>query len=454
MKIRYLIVLFAPLLLFSQIRYSGKVVPKYLFKLSDGAEISLPFRLAEFQLDYSIGDFEFKTNSALETSWSNKSAEIDLREIYLVWYPAIGELKFGKIIHTWGAVDGNNPTDNINPYNYYYLFSTGADRKIGVLAGSAKLFWNNFNAEFIVVPEHTPNKFPLGEKDFPIQFPKIDRFAKIIENELMFGLRFQSEFNFGDFSISYIDGHDNNFSWLRITDLNGGIGQIVDAFGFRKTKMYGADMVTFIHDFTIRSEAGYFQTNNKQYLEYELGKDSFDPPYPQSYVDDQANSMEKSNFNKRFSSYWTPEIFVDYLQYVFQLEYSGFSNFIIGMQYLKTDIIDISNNYDEYMKMMQREMVNFKPGMGTPFAAFTNSAVIINGFTTFYDSRIDIETLTLINLEETGFLIGANCGYSPLENWELNFGIKKFVGDSDNPANRFSQMEDFSHILIGIDYSF
>src|SRR6056300_325111 len=125
-----------PIILFGQLNYSGIISLKYLLRISDGSEISLPFRIAKLQLGYSIGDFEIKTNTALEARWQGTEAELELREAYLQWYPQFGEVKVGKIIHTWGAADGNNPTDNVNPYDFYYMFLPGADRKIGMLSGS------------------------------------------------------------------------------------------------------------------------------------------------------------------------------------------------------------------------------------------------------------------------------------------------------------------------------
>jgi len=110
----------------------------------------------------------FKTNSVIEYRWSGEDTQFDLREAYLVWYPSWGELKIGKQIHAWGAVDGNNPTDNLNPYDYYFMFLPGTERKIGTLSGSLKYYWNDWQLEAVVIPEHIPNRYPFGEEDFPI----------------------------------------------------------------------------------------------------------------------------------------------------------------------------------------------------------------------------------------------------------------------------------------------
>ena len=101
-----IILFLLPLIVFAQVQYSGSISPTYLMRISDGSEISLPFRLAELQLGYSIGDFELKTNTALEARWKGSKAELDIREAYLAWYPSFGEVPLGKNSHTWGAADG------------------------------------------------------------------------------------------------------------------------------------------------------------------------------------------------------------------------------------------------------------------------------------------------------------------------------------------------------------
>ena len=88
--IRYLQLLL-PLLLFNllnaQLNYSGSLNPGNMYRLSDQSEISLPFRIAEAEVGYSLGDFEIKTNSAFEYRWSNNENELQLREAYITWYP-------------------------------------------------------------------------------------------------------------------------------------------------------------------------------------------------------------------------------------------------------------------------------------------------------------------------------------------------------------------------------
>ena len=409
---KYLSSLLFPIIIFAQINYSGSVSPTYLMRISDGSEISLPFRLADLQLSYSYGNFDLKSNTALEARWKGNEAELDIRELYIAWYPSFGEVKFGKMIHTWGAADGNNPTDNINPYDFYYMFLAGADRKIGVLSGSIKAYIKNINVELIVVPEHTANRLPFGEEDFPIQFPFEPASYREIDKPLEFGARVQSAFGWGDVSISYFNGYDRGFS------IFGTAPNDELEFGYRKTDMIGADFVSFLSEFTIRGEFGYFDTSN-------------------DYVEAHSNAD------------------ANYIQYVVQLEYSGIFDINLGMQLLGTNILSVDGKITiGPMPPILLTKDNFTPGMGTPFAMIAKKALVINGSTNLLDNRLSVEAMSLINLEETGYLLGMNIGYSPIENWELKLGVNKFIGDADDPENSFTQMEDFSHLSFGLEFNF
>ncbi len=163
--------LLLPVALSAQLHYSGSAQPAGMFRSSDGSQISLPFRMAELKLGYTLGNFDIKTSSSLEYRWSTGENEFDLREAYGVWYPRFGEVKVGKQIHAWGAADGNNPTDNLNAYDYYYMFLPGTDRKIGSLSAAVSAYLGAWQIEAVVIPEHVPNRYTFGEEDFPIKPP-------------------------------------------------------------------------------------------------------------------------------------------------------------------------------------------------------------------------------------------------------------------------------------------
>jgi len=124
------------------------------------------------------------------------------------------------------------------------------------------------------------------------------------------------------------------------------------------------------------------------------------------------------------------------------------------MQLLGTTVLSIDGTIFNGQTSVPLTKDNFNTGMGTPFAMIAEKALIVNGSTNIFDDRLELNAMSLINLEETGYMLGMNAGYSPIENWEVKLGVSKFIGDADDPVNRFTQMEDFSHLSLGLEYSF
>lgn len=413
--------------LFSQWNYSGSFQPLTMNRLSDNSQIKLPFRIAEVNVGYTKGDFDYKTSSAVEYRWGAKDADIDLREAYVIWYPNWGEVKVGKQIHAWGAVDGNNPTDNLNPYDFYYMFLPGTDRKIGTLSASVKYYWNEWQLEAVVIPEHEGNRFPFDEPDFPISqsteyFDPRD-FIKKVPSEIEFGFKINTTMGISDYGLSYFSGRDRSFSLGGYFDT----GQptidfpvILPEFCYRKTTMIGADFVSFIGDFTIRGEGGYFQTEN-------------------DYTYDFKNKLDAS-----------------YLQYAIQIEYITESDYIFTGQLIGSEIFSLEGLIYEYsggMSFPSREINedDFQQGMGTPFAMFTDMGMFISASGNYLDNALEIRVNTFIDMEDDQSMLGGGFTYSPIENWEIGFSATKFIGAM---GTQFKKLEDFSHIQLGLKYSF
>jgi hypothetical protein len=391
-----------PLFLQAQINYSGSINPGNMFRLSDQSEISLPFRLAEAELGFSLGDFEIKTNSALEYRWSNNENELQLREAYLLWYPSWGEVKVGKQIHAWGAVDGNNPTDNLNPYDYYYMFLPGAERKVGTISGSVKYYWNAWQMEGVFIPEHEGNRLPFGEIAFPLNIPDLRPFLINKERGREFGFRIQSTLGSSDFSISYFDGRDRSFTPVGYNELPNPMPSVF----YRKTSVLGFDLVSFIGDFTNRFEIGYFLTKN----------------------DTEVDSITINE--------------ASYIQFAGQAEYSTENDIMFSLQIIGSKILEINGTISED---------EFQPGMGTPFATFTDLGLSFSVSANYYDDALEIMGNTFIDLKDSQSMLGARIKYSPINNWKINVSISKFMGEE---GTQFNSMEDFSHLKLGLEYHF
>jgi len=394
--------------LLGQIDYTGSIKPGNMYRLSDQSEISLPFRLAEAEVGYSLGDFEIKTNSALEYRWSNNENEFQLREAYLMWYPSWGEVKIGKQIHAWGAVDGNNPTDNLNPYDYYYMFLPGAERKVGTVSGSLKYYWNDWQFEGVFIPEHEGNRFPFGETAFPLDFPMSA--PKLMDEEpgSEFGFRLQSTLVSSDFSLSYFDGRDRSFSYVGVTDS-------MPSFFYRKTSVLGFDLVSFVGDFTNRFEIAHFST----------------------MIDVNPDMLYFDN--------------ASYIQYAEQIEYTTSNDIMLSVQLIGYIEGDISWQEIEGNRSAQTSVPELIPGMGTPFATFTDLGLSFSASANYYDDALELMGNTFIDLKDSQSMLGASVKYSPMDNWKLILSFSKFMGEE---GTQFHEMEDFSHLKVGLEYHF
>ena len=394
--------------LLGQINYTGSIKPGNMYRLLDQSEISLPFRLAEAEVGYSLGDFEIKTNSAIEYRWSNNENEFQLREAYLMWYPSWGEAKVGKQIHAWGAVDGNNPTDNLNPYDYYYMFLPGAERKVGTISGSVKYYWNDWQMEGVFIPEHEGNRFPFGEEAFPLDIPMVA--PKLMDEEpgSEFGFRFQSTLGSSDFSLSYFDGRDRSFSYVGVTDS-------MPSFFYRKTSVLGFDLVSFIGGFTNRFEIAHFSTK------IDVNPDTL-------YFDNAA-----------------------YIQYAEQIEYTTPNDIMLSVQLIGYIEGDISWQEIEGNRSAQTSAPELIPGMGTPFASFTDLGLSFSASANYYDDALELMGNTFIDLKDSQSMLGVSAKYSPKDNWKLNMSVSKFTGEE---GTQFHEMEDFSHLKVGLEFHF
>ena len=419
MRYRYIFLFLTCKILFGQLSITGSLKPTGMFHISDQSRMDLPFRLAELKLGYTMGDFDFMLNSAVEYRWGGKNPVFDLREAYTVWFPNWGEVKFGKQIHAWGVVDGNNPTDNLNAYDYYFMFLPGTDRKVGSLSAAMTVYWGDWQLEGVIIPDHIPNRMPFDEPDFPFQIPIEPSKYEKIDNSLEYGVRLKTTLGETDIGISYFDGRDRFFSLLGVDTFN--IIKIDPKFGYRATSVFGLNMVTFIDDITIRAEVGYFITEN--------------------------------DFQESWFQFFSTE--AEYVQYVIQCEYRTVRSSTIGAQLIGNHVLNAVGQTVDLVTMDSTTLNadNFIPGMGTPFAMISDRSLSIVGSETFFDENLELNYNVLVNLEEKGHMTGLSAKYSVMDNLFIEGSVSYFKGD-DNPENRFKQLEDFSHFQLQLAYSF
>jgi hypothetical protein len=353
--------------------------------------------------------------------------------MYLLWYPRFGEIKLGKIIHAWGAADGNNPTDNLSPYDFYYMFKAGTDRKLGSLSGSALIYAGDFKLELVGIPGFVENRLPYDEPDFPIQI-ELPENAEILlpEQEFEFGAHLQYAMGIGDISLSYFKGHDRllSASGLKIDLIPGEYASqltLTPELGYRNTQVFGWDAVLFPGNWTLRSEFGYFQTKTDD-------------------IDLAATLFQTE---------------ASYLQSVLQLEYAFSNGLQIMGQLISTDYGDIAtamepdSNFAKLPAQMQAGMTApaFQAGMGTPFAMISDRVMMFSSMIDLFDNSLELGGMVMVNLEETGYMANLHSSYNLMEGFSLDAALAYFIG-GDEQGNSFRQLEDFSNVTLGMSYTF
>ena len=411
--------------LLAQLHLHGDVNP--LVRITRGQRVmDLPHRFVTIEgrrQGSSVGMF-FAT--ALEYRPGRDSLTLELREAYAEVYTGLGDWRFGKQIITWGAADGNNPTDNISPYDFYYLFLPGASRKMGTLAASANLYLGSLNLTAVMVPLFRPNRIPLNEPDFPIFGGSGNPFGNLpvgeipVERELgnsEVALRIGLPLSRVDLSLSYFSGHDRMFTpipWINpISSM-----MIPDSITlhYLSTQVIGGDLVTFIGGFAVRAEAAYFMTEDDEGI--------------------------------------LPFIRNPYWQYVLQLDYSGGQATYMA-QYLGTYITKLDGD-DIYYPLGtitedDNERDNLPPKLGMPFAAIAQNAVMITASRDFSDGRYSVRGQTLYDLDHGGYMLGGQVTVGLEEAFDIEVGLTMLGGDEES---RLYAMRDFSHLSLALKYSF
>ena len=411
----------------AQISVSGEINPYVMTRTSNSSQINLPFRLLSLDIGYSFEKFDIKTNSAIEYRIKTKNNQYDLRELYFAFYPEWGELRLGKQIHSWGAVDAINPTNNLNPYDYYYMFKVGAGTKVGVLSLTSTYYSDGFQFEIIVNPYFNKNRIPYNEDDFPLA-PDIEpdiRYSS--KEELEVGLKLQTTLSSSDISFYYFSGNDRAPSIYSGMFPNDPSADVRIDLGYRKTTMIGSDFVVFIGDFTIRGEGALYNTKT-------------------NHID----IAEPANNFLVFSEE------VLYSQYVLQFEYTTAIDLTLSGQFIGSSIITDDGKWlKDGKKFSSNSIINpeFSPGMGTPFAMFTNKALLVSSNGVLLDDQIEIQGSIMLNLESSGSFLSLGLGYSPVLNWKLELAATQFAGNGKS-QDPFTLMENFSHIRTGLMYNF
>ena len=123
-------------------------------------------------------------------------------------------------------------------------------------------------------------------------------------------------------------------------------------------------------------------------------------------------------------------------------------NQLIGSHIISADGYDTTN-----VETIHDISDSFRSGMGTPFSQFSDLALISNASGTYLDDHLEVDIFTLINLDDDGSMLGSSLTYSIIENLVFELSVSQYWGNED-PYNQFTLLEDFSHLRLGLKYSF
>lgn len=445
-------------------QFSGDVHLFDAHRLSDRSLINLPWRMLNLKIDHQNGDFNIfsllsienriRTDDSFFISSNPQEFSLDWRELYFNWNLPSGRVRVGKQIHSWSSVDDNSPIDNINSYDYYYIFNLGTERKLASMGMTFDYYFKKTKLGFYFSPLHHTNRIPLNDPDFPIQLPVTPRADQMVSpNEpYEFGLHVQHKTKLADFSLTYFKGYDRLFS-LSGTNVFTNQFQTVSVldtvYSFRKTEMLGAGIVLPTKWFIVRAEAAHFFT--------------FDP----------LDTMDIKHEHYRYPNVFPDIMFshafktkATYYETIVQLETElPFDIDFIG-QYFKYDTLSFDANYlpDINLPLLEADFDPYSvffPGMGTPLAILTQEAWLMIFNKSFWNERLLFETLFLFDQTEfngfkgKGKMMDIKSTYDLTQALKLTTALTIITGDKDlDETYRFNEMEDFSHLRFELKYYF
>ena len=467
---KYLFLLLLPLALLGQKidNISGTMNYYYISRISDGSIINLPYRIGDIKWQrqdntlslYSHLAIEYRIPSGNHFLESTNPQDFiwDLREMYLTWQFTNAEIRIGKQIHSWGSVDGNSPADNLNAYDYYYLFESGADQKIGALSTAADFYLGSWKFGLSISPIHNTNRLPIYDPQVPVDMHASPNASQVIEviKPVEFGGFIKKSLSKGDVTFSYFDGYDRVFSaagfnvWDNQSS-NASKGPKIDTvYAYRKTAVIGMGTELFLGDLTLRGDFAYFTTKDPSinFFELEYGGTSLSD-YDRENVYTHIRETDSRSFN----------VSAAYYQTNIQFEYELPWDLQIVGQYFQYDTLSYADDFGTIDVDLDALEINFTPanyffpGLGTNIAILTKNVVFLDVTKTFSDNRMELSLKTMMDQVHSGKLIEVGFGYDISESLKSYLAATKVLGDdSQDDKYTFNHMEEFSHFRMELKY--
>jgi len=197
------------------------------------------------------------------TQFDSLYARFQLKETYAGYQSDKIDIYFGAKIVSWGRMDGFNPTDNITPYDYFFLSADPDDQKLPNMLLQTKWYITpKIDFELVLIPIYRPSiyrydLFDLGEYT-SFTNPTI---PEITFNNGSVGTRFNFNLRKAGFSISYFHGFDPYYGFnLYNISWEGFVPSIELTSQPYKKSTVGADFSVPLSSWIIRGEVAYNMT--------------------------------------------------------------------------------------------------------------------------------------------------------------------------------------------------
>lgn len=224
------------------------------------AEFALQGKLAVNKA-FLFTDLRFRAGTEFDSLYTH----LQMKETYVGFQSDKFDAYLGAKIITWGRMDGFNPTDNITPYDYFFLTANPDDQKLpNILLQTRWYITPKINFEFIAIPIYRPSVyrydlFDLGEYT---TFADPTLPGKTFKNGSL-AARFNFDFSKTGLSVSCFRGFDPFYGFnVKSITWDGFVPAIsLSAQAYLKNTL-GADFDLILGSWIVRAEAAYNHTTN------------------------------------------------------------------------------------------------------------------------------------------------------------------------------------------------
>jgi hypothetical protein len=220
-------------------------------------------------------DARFDTHQEVERTahldWQDRSLQrpaLSLREFNATITKGKLTADFGKQFIRWGKADILNPTDRFAPKDF--LTVTDPDF-LAVLAARVTYDTGTDSFDFVWQPRFTPSRTPLINERWTV-LPEAAAGVTLVDlgsefpGRSAFGARWNHIGSGYEFSASFYDGFNS------LPDFQSEPSASENAIDFVRTypelRLYGADAAVPLRWFTIKTEAAYYTSPDRQQDEY------------------------------------------------------------------------------------------------------------------------------------------------------------------------------------------